>query len=421
MTKNVKQFAESYLGCQVVANLMGLNVETVRKRAKSGKIPATQVNKTWTFKHNELVTAGVDPFKNHGYIGKQHVQTNGIAALIQPKRKNVTQVIFVLDNSGSMQYLLPRAREALDAQLKVLYDAVTKTDEYYVSVVNFAGQVVRTLVGVPVSAGLSASTLYGHVNGGTRLNDAIGDACAVAKKLDDGTNSTLISILTDGEEIDSWQFSAHDVKRCMAELSSNNRTSFAFAGPTAGRKYANAIGIPDGNVTAWEQTQQGMVNLNHSSVASFTGYTTSRAMGQMTSKTFYAQPTIADADAFAKKLDGQLDEVTKLVTAKRVTDKSPFVINKFCQKEFGSFEKGKYFYQLSESEKVQSYKKVLIQDSATGAYYQGWDAAKKLLGIPDFNGTVRIKPGNLGAFKVFIQSTSTNRKLVAGTTVVYLP
>ncbi len=60
-----------------------------------------------------------------------------------------------------------------------------------------------------------------------------------------------------------------------------------------------------------------------------------------------------------------------------------------------------------------------IRDKKTNAIYGG-DAALQALGLPSY-GTCRLAPGSHPAFDIFVQSTSVNRKLPAGTHVLYWP
>ena len=80
--------------------------------------------------------------------------------------------------------------------------------------------------------------------------------------------------------------------------------------------------------------------------------------------------------------------------------------------------KGAGFYQLTKTEPtVQPNKKILVRDKTTQAIYYG-DAARQMLGLPTY-GNIRLAPGNHGNFDIFIQSTSVNRKLTRGTSLVY--
>ena len=151
-------------------------------------------------------------------------------------------------------------------------------------------------------------------------------------------------------------------------------------------------------------------------------YASLRGAGQTVSTSYYANVG-ADQDKVAANLTTLLEDVTKNVDAQRVTVGGTMpTIKAFAVKKFGAFTKGEIFYELSKKEKVQQYKQILVQDQKTGKFYRGWDKARKLLGLPDFqNGEIKVSPGTLGDFKVFVQSTSVNRKLVPGTTVVRLP
>lgn len=81
---------------------------------------------------------------------------------------------------------------------------------------------------------------------------------------------------------------------------------------------------------------------------------------------------------------------------------------------------GGAFYQLTKPEpKVQPRKQIILRDKLTGRLYGGRDT-RSLLRLPS-NGDVKLSPGDQGQYDVFVQSTSVNRKLIAGTDVVYWP
>ena len=83
----------------------------------------------------------------------------------------------------------------------------------------------------------------------------------------------------------------------------------------------------------------------------------------------------------------------------------------------GTYQKGRGYYELSKPELVQENKQLAIIESASGRIYTG-DAARSLLGLP-VGERCRVKPGDHGGFSIFVQSTSVNRRLVAGTTLLY--
>lgn len=84
-----------------------------------------------------------------------------------------------------------------------------------------------------------------------------------------------------------------------------------------------------------------------------------------------------------------------------------------------AYHKGTGFYQLSKSEKaVQDYKIIVARNKSTGAVYGGIKQIRQLLGLPE-SGTISLRPGDHGDWDLFIQSTSTNRVLMPGTSALY--
>lgn len=434
-----KKFADTYEGCQVVANLMGLNVETVRKRAKAGKIPGTQnARGIWVFNHVELALAGIHPFvlgalgttmfvasDSPGVRGTSHsvgrgpTQPVNIPAAPIAKVPNRTEVIFVLDRSSSMHPFQNQVRDSLRGQIDELFKASGPNDIYNVSVINFDARVDVTMQGAVVRDLVSnTGAMYLPPSGMTALYDAIGKAVEIAKIRDDGKSAFLISILTDGED-NSSLLSHFTVSEHVKSLTASGRYTFTYAGPLSSVRVAQWLGIPAGNTTSWEQSTAGFEKLSTTHRSSLNSYTTTRGAGTMRSESFYATPVTADPAKFAVRLDG-LKDVTGVVRVERVTKSDPTKISDFANAKFGSFEKGDLYYELNKSEKVQDYKGIIVQDTTKGRFFVGWQAAKQLLGLPDFNGTVNIRPGALGEFKVFVQSTSLNRKLVPGTAIIKL-
>ena len=66
---------------------------------------------------------------------------------------------------------------------------------------------------------------------------------------------------------------------------------------------------------------------------------------------------------------------------------------------------------------VQEYKEIAIVEKAGGKIYVG-DDARTLLGLP-IGARIKVRAGDHAGFAVYVQSTSVNRRLVAGTTLLY--
>ena len=82
-----------------------------------------------------------------------------------------------------------------------------------------------------------------------------------------------------------------------------------------------------------------------------------------------------------------------------------------------TFKKGRGFYEFTKTETIQEYKEIVLMDRKTGDLFAG-AAARELLGLPA-GGSARIKPTSLDQYRVFVQSTSVNRKLIGRTKFLY--
>ena len=86
------------------------------------------------------------------------------------------------------------------------------------------------------------------------------------------------------------------------------------------------------------------------------------------------------------------------------------------------FKKGRGFYELTKAETVQQYKEVIMQDKETGEMFIGTQVREKLGLKPQTESggaNERLHAAAAKDFRVFVQSTSVNRKLIAGTTFLY--
>jgi hypothetical protein len=92
-------------------------------------------------------------------------------------------------------------------------------------------------------------------------------------------------------------------------------------------------------------------------------------------------------------------------------------IRDFVEEQGLTFNKGRGFYEFTKTETVQEKKEVVLMDRHTGDMFTGSEA-RVLIGLP-YGMRGRIKPTILDQYKVFVQSTSYNRRLVGGTSFLY--
>ena len=87
------------------------------------------------------------------------------------------------------------------------------------------------------------------------------------------------------------------------------------------------------------------------------------------------------------------------------------------------FVLGHGFYQLSKRVIVQRYKEIILQDVDSGDFFAG-GAVRQMIGLkpqlPRGQGTnEKLSPVTLSQYRIFIQSTAPNRKLLGDTMFLY--
>lgn len=250
----------------------------------------------------------------------------------------------------------------------------------------------------------------------TPLWDSVDKLITILEAVPDASNpdtSFLVMSITDGEENCST-ISTVRLAEKIRRLQNTDRWTFVFRVPRGYGEQLRAMGISEGNIQEWDQTQAGFETATKQTEQSFANYYQARASGVRSTGTFFANIGALDK----RQVINSLVDITNKVIPYAVNHTGE-EISTFMGRVRGSYQIGTAYYQLTKSETIQPNKKILVLDTKTGAMYTGSDA-RHLLGLPD-SGYLQLRPGNLGNFKVFIQSTSTNRKLVGGTLLYYYP
>lgn len=81
------------------------------------------------------------------------------------------------------------------------------------------------------------------------------------------------------------------------------------------------------------------------------------------------------------------------------------------------FNIGRGFYEFTKRETIQGHKEVVLVDRRTGDMFTG-PGARAMIGLPTGH-DARLAPKALADYRVFVQSTSANRKLKGGTGFLY--
>jgi len=93
-------------------------------------------------------------------------------------------------------------------------------------------------------------------------------------------------------------------------------------------------------------------------------------------------------------------------------------IKEFCQHMGITFNKGRGFYEFIKPEIIQPQKEIVLMEKDTGNLFEG-EVARHIAGIGKNEERSKIKPGDLPKYRIFIQSTSVNRKLLSGQGFLY--
>lgn len=329
---------------------------------------------------------------------------------------------FSRDHSASMRHIAHVAARDYNSKVETIRTAATVNGiDTIVSVVECgAGRTSQTKT-VVLNSSVSALKLIpdrGYIADGmgTPLYDSVVDLINIFKAVPDANSpdvSFLVMAITDGDE-NASRTTGSQLGAMIRQLEATDRWTFVFRVPRGAKaKVVRALGIHEGNVLEWDQTERGVQQAAQRDAEAFTEYFTGRTRGVTRTSAFYTDLSKVSSADVAATLTDISSEVT-LWPVTEIAEIKPFVE----ARNNGELKRGAAFYQLTKKEdEVQENKIILVRDKTTQAIYTG-SAARVMLGLNTY-GTVRVVPGNHGNFDVFIQSTSVNRKLMPGTTVVY--
>ena len=339
------------------------------------------------------------------------------------------------DHSASMRSIAVAAARDFNSNIQsIREEAIAHNQDTIVSVIKcgFHDTSVRSLHGTKnvfdyVNSNILAITPIPereyHANGAsTPLFDSVGELIDTFKKVPDANDpnvSFLIMVITDGADNDSRKWSGASLGQEIQRLQSTDRWTFAFRVPRGYKSKLVSLGIPDGNILEWDQTDRGVQSATQATTQAMRSFYSGRATGQKATSTFYADLS----NVSATQVKSVMTDISAEISIWPVLPVEDGVqVRDFCEKRLGKagMLKGAAFYELTKREpKVQDYKQIIIRDKVSKMIYGG-SAARDMLGLPHA-GDVKLAPGNHGNFDIFIQSTSVNRKLPAGSSVLYWP
>lgn len=328
-----------------------------------------------------------------------------------------TQVSLVIDRSGSMNGIERSMFSAAGSMLKKLRDKAKEGHDVKVSVITFANNVTVNLF--PTDVRNLNDTMIEQlwkdisIGGGTALFDATIKGIELLNSLDDEA-SGLLMCYTDGGENQS-STSAATIQKKFNELEKTDKYTLTFQVPRHGKSELTRFGISADNIREWDQTESGVKEVEKVSTQAIDTYFTARSAGTRSVKNFYVG---VDASKITDKDLNKLEDVSdhfKLYKVDKESDIKTFVESK-TKKEYVF---GSAFYELTKSEKIQKNKQLLIIKKGDSIIYGG-RGIRNLLNIPE-NADAKVDVVNLSNYRIFVKSTSSNRKLVRGAGVLIDP
>lgn len=332
----------------------------------------------------------------------------------------INHIVILADASASMKHLEETLVKVTDNLILDLAAQSKQMDqETRITIYSFDTEVKCLIWDMDVLRVPSIATRYKvNPDGWTALIDATLTAITELELVTQihGDHSFLVYVVTDGVENKSKNMPGVLGKRIAALPT--NWTLGALVPNFQGVASAKAYGFPAGNVITWDTSSaQGMQEVVEKISAATTSYMTSRSTGTRSTQNLFGGGQVLNkatvAAAGLKPLNPAAYHLVPVVGIPEKTEIAGYINGTLGLK----FTLGRNFYQLSKPEKIQPQKDLAIMDKRTKEIFLGREA-RKLLGLPDME--VRVKPDFNPEYLIFVQSNSTNRHLVLGTSLLIL-
>lgn len=329
----------------------------------------------------------------------------------------INHVVFAIDASGSMGRHSRSVVKVADDLVAHLAQRSKELDqETRVTVYTFNSTPQCLIYDMDVLRLPSIASLY-KVGGNTALVDAsllaLEDLALTPEKY--GDHAFLVYVLTDGEENASRRRGSQ-LTIAINQLA-ENWTVAALVPNASGKFEAKKFGFPTDNIAVWDTTsERGAEDAGQIIRAATDSYMVARASGTRSTRTLFSTGAAAvnKATIASVGLKPLSSKQYVLIPVIRDTPIKEFVEE---ARGPGSYRAGQTYYPLTKRETIQANKDVVVVEIQTARVYAG-DGVRNLIGLPDVE--VRVSPDFNPEYRIYVQSTSTNRKLIAGTKVMVL-
>lgn len=331
-----------------------------------------------------------------------------------------TDVVLILDVSGSMSHLASRQEDAARQVVAEFAKAEAEGQVYLVSIHTFgqtAGEASRATPFRPASVyaqpGAWDTVKFKCDEGGTALLDAIGHAYTMLSCRN--AEASFVQVITDGGENASRSWTKSTLGDALKKAQAKGNFTLAVTGPRQAGQLLIQCGLPDDNFRPWDGvSQESYRQTTYATVQSTQSYTQARSKGARAVTNFYTvDPSALNTAGVRSHMQAvtptELQTVPKRMAGRAIADAFPV------------FEKGRHYYQLIKPEYIDEGKELVVHIKDKNEYRLGSRTARILLNLPE-TGRIRVKPAPItGNFDVFVQSASNNRKLVEGQKLLTVP
>lgn len=229
-----------------------------------------------------------------------------------------------------------------------------------------------------------------------------------------GDHAFLTFVLTDGAENSSLR-SFRELTSLLLKAGEN--WTIGFLVPDAqGETYMTRIGVPKGNIARWDTASVDGLHSVASTIRTATDdFMTNRGKGIRGTRDVFSTGVEAVNSTTVR---GALTPMTPgSFGLLPVRTNTKVRIDDFVSKATGKpYSAGGSYYQLTKTEKIQAQKQIIVYEKSTGKAYAGAEA-RHLVGLPDGK-EARVRPDQNPLYDIFVQSTSFNRLLVPGTSLL---
>lgn len=350
-------------------------------------------------------------------------------------QNQIDHIAYVVDASASMEERTEETITVIDNQTAFLAEMSKQTGrETRVTIYIFSDpDNIRCVVFDKDVLRLPSIRQFYSPDGWTALLDATGlaieDLRMTMQKY--GDHAFLLFAFTDGQENKSRRHFAHTMPILIGSLGAN-WTVAALVPDVNGKLMARRFGFPDGNISIWNvNSSTGVEEAGETMKAALTAYSGLRSSGGSGTRTLFStDPNAVNAATIraAGLVPLAKDKYVLVPVTKPREAKGEGVLNKDKHRvweisEFvrganaGVFRVGQAYYELSKKERIQGNKQLAIFEIATSKIFVG-DGVRAMIGLPDEDKSVA--PDFNDKYKIFVQSSSTNRHLVVGTKVLIL-